>query len=253
MSDNSDSPIGRAFRILEILAAAPEGLSLTEIADASGLVVTTVHRQVGSLVSLGLVRRSNARSFMLGERMWRLATAMTGGTDVAAAAEPILKELVDHFGETAFLARLVGDQVELMITAHPDAQGQAYAQPGRGMPLHAAASGKILLALQTEDFITDYLKLPRQSFTANTKVKEADIRADIARARQRHIAVCENEFDPGILSYASPVHDQRTGLSYALAVFGLAERFSKTSVASVETHLINASNRLSLALRGAKV
>lgn len=249
MSEQDDTPLGRSLRIIELLATAREGLSLTEIATATGLVVTTVHRQLAMLVSVGVVRKANARNFVMGERMLRIAALISGGDDVTALAEPVLRELVDRFGETAFLAKLDGTHGQLMVAALPDTNGQAYAQPGRDMPLYAAASGKILLALQDEEFIARYLKLKRHAYTPNTKTDEAAIRADIATARARHIAVCDNEFDPGILSYASPVLDPITGHSYAMAIFGLADRFGKVSAATVETHLINAAQNLSRRLR----
>lgn len=250
MSEPDDSPIGRAVRILETLAAHPEGLALTEIAAANDLVVATAHRQLATLVGVGMVRKLNTKSFVLGERMWMLASRMTNGADIANAAAPVLKELADRFGETAFLARLVGEDVEVMETCNPTAIGQAFAQPGRGMPLYAAATGKLLLALKDDAFIDAYLKLPRRAFTPNTKLDEADIRADLEQIRRRHIAICDNEFDPGILSYATAVYDQRTRVTYALAIFGLAERFSLINPASLETQLLNAARKLSLSLRG---
>lgn len=249
MSEQDDTPLGRALRIVEILATAPEGRNLTEIAAAADLVVTTAHRQLATLIGVGLVRKTNSRTFVLGERMLRIAALISSGEDVATIAEPVLRQLVDKFGETAFLAKLDGTHVQLMTTILPDANGQAYAQPGRDMPLYAAASGKILLALQDEEFISRYLTLKRHAYTPNTKIDEADIRADIATSRARHIAVCNNEFDPGILSYASPVHDPRTGQSYAIAIFGLAERFGLVSAATVETQLINAAQKISKQLR----
>jgi len=249
MSKPDDSPIGRAVRIVETLAAHPEGLGLSEIAAATDLVVATTHRQLSTLIGIGLVRKLNAKSFGLGERMWILASRMTNGADITHPAVTVLKELADQFGETTFLARLVGTDVEIMETCNPTATGQSYAQPGRGMPLYAAASGKILLAHKDDQFVEDYLKSPRKAYTANTKTDAEDIYAELAEVRRRHIAVCDNEFDPGILSYATAVYDHRTRLTYALAVFGFAERFSSTSFATVETHLLNASRKLSLSLR----
>lgn len=249
MSKPDDSPIGRAVRIVETLAAHPEGLGLSEIAAATGLVVATAHRQLSTLIGIGLVRKLNAKSFGLGERMWILASRMTNGADITHPAVAVLKELADQFGETTFLARLVGADVEIMETCNPTAIGQSFAQPGRGMPLYAAASGKILLAQKDDEYVEDYLKSPRQAYTANTKIDADDIRAELAEVRRRHIAVCNNEFDPGILSYATAVYDHRTRLTYALAVFGVAERFSSISFTTVETHLLNAARKLSLSLR----
>lgn len=249
MNDVDDTPIGRAFRILEILSAHPDGLTLSEVAAAANLVVATVHRQLNTLVSVGAVRKLNSKAFVIGERMWVMASQMTNGADITHSAAPVLKDLADRFGETSFLARLAERNVEVMSTCTPTAFGQSFVQPGRGMPLYAAATGKILLALSPDSFIDDYLTLPRTAFTPNTKVDEADIRAEIAAVRERHVAICNNEFDPGILSYAAAVEDRRTGITYALAVFGLADRFSAIDRTTVETQLLNAAQRMSLSLR----
>ena len=249
MSEVDDTPLGRAFRILEILSSNPDGLTLSEIAASADLVVATVHRQLNTLISVGAVRKLNTKAFVLGERMWIMASKMTNGADITHSAAPILKDLADRFGETSFLARLADRNVEVMSTCTPTAFGQSFVQPGRGMPLYAAATGKILLALSPDSFIDEYLETPRTAFTPNTKVNEADIRAEIIQTRERQIAICNNEFDPGILSYAAAVEDRRTGMIYALAVFGLADRFSTIDRGTVETQLLNAAQRLSLSLR----
>ncbi|SAI19454.1 transcriptional regulator [Bordetella ansorpii] len=243
-----DSPLGRAFRVIELLASHPEGLTLSEVARESGLVVTTAHRQLASLIACGVVRKTQSKSFVAGEALWRIASLMTNGADIVQRAAAILTELADRFGETAFLARLNGHDVEIMTTCTPTAVGKAYAQPGRGMPLYAAASGKVLLAQQDEAFIEEYLKLPRNSFTSRTLIDAADIRAEIDRVRQRRLAICENEFDPGILSYAAPVVDPRTGSVYAIAIFGMAERFGAIPGAQVEAQVLYAAQRLATAL-----
>ncbi|WP_163851811.1 IclR family transcriptional regulator [Pseudooceanicola aestuarii] len=243
-----DTPVGRAFRILEKLSSHPDGLTLSEIAASTDLVVATVHRHLNTLINVGAVRKLNTKAFVLGERMWVMASQMTNGADITHSAAPVLKDLADRFGETSFLARLGDRNVEVMSTCTPTAFGQSFVQPGRGMPLYAAASGKILLALSSDSFVDSYLRQPRKAFTPNTKVAEAEIRAEIRQTRDRQIAICNNEFDPGILSYAAAVEDQRTGLTYALAVFGLADRFSAIERGTVETQLLNAAQRLSLSL-----
>ncbi len=60
MSDQDDSPLGRALRIIELLAGAPEGMTLSEIAAATDLVMTTAHRQLATLTALGVVRKTKA-------------------------------------------------------------------------------------------------------------------------------------------------------------------------------------------------
>lgn len=245
-----DTPMGRAIRLVEILASAPDGMTLTELAAAADLGMTTAHRQLATLQSLGLVAKGAGKSFAVGPRMHRIAALLAQGRDVAVLAAPVLHDLANRFGETAFLARLDGSHVQIVASALPNAEGQAYVQPARDMPLYAAASGKILLALQDDGFIADYLTFARHAYTPQTKTSAEAIRADIADARARHIAVCDDEFDPGILSFATALRDARTAEPYALAVFGLKERFGRIDRASIETALIAAGQKLARALRG---
>lgn len=250
VNDLDDSPIGRAFRLVEVLARNPEGQTLSEIALEAGLVVTTAHRQLNTLVNCGIAKKTAGKSFVPGDRLWSIVSNMTKGADIAQKADPILQELADRFGETAFLARLNGHDVEIMSVCTPTGLGRQYAQPGRGMPLYATSSGKVLLALQSPEFIEDYLRLPRRGFTPDTITDSDALRSHLATVSERQFAVCNNEFDPGILSYAAAVIDPRTSNAYSIAVFGMAERFSQIAASTTETQIVYAAQRLASSLNG---
>ena len=68
--------------------------------------------------------------------------------ETPAAVEPSVRPLLDgltaRFKETAFLAKLTGQEVRSVAMRVPDSESQSYVQPGRVMPVHAAASAKAL-------------------------------------------------------------------------------------------------------------
>ena len=73
VSDLNDRPRGRYVRILETVAAARTGLTLTEIAQELGLRAGAVHRLVRNLADLDLLREpAGSKSYLPGPRLQNL-------------------------------------------------------------------------------------------------------------------------------------------------------------------------------------
>jgi DNA-binding IclR family transcriptional regulator len=238
--------LGRYARVLETLAAAPDGLNLTELGAATGLPRGTLHRLVGSLREVGYVApRGGRKIYGLGPRLMRLLHLGAAPASISALARPLLADLAARFGETAYLAKLTGHRVESVVMAAPDTGGQTFVQPGRVMPMHASSSGKAIFAFQDDALVDAALAEPRRRFTENTVVEEAAVRADLARVRRQGYAVCVNELDPGVASYACPVHLHGIGVIYAVGLVGLQQRASRFDIADIIAGLRAAAGEIS--------
>ena len=245
-SGKNDSPLGRYVRILESVATARTGLTLTEIARELDLQAGTVHRLLRGLVDLGLLcTRAGSKSYVAGPRLRNLLHMTLDTAEYSGLAQSVLDRLVDEFGETAHLARLNGDYAESVLMKQPMGSDRTFVQPGRRLPLHAAASGKAILAFQDEDFITRYLARPRVRYTELTKVDGAEIRREISRIREEGMAVCENELDAGVLSYGHPVPAGGGHVLYSVGITGLADRFHLVARTRISERLSEAAANLS--------
>ena len=245
-AERNDSPLGRYVRILESVAAARTGLTLTEIAQELDLQAGTVHRLLRGLVDLGLLRtRAGSKSYVPGPRLRDLLHMTINRAEYSGLAQSSLDRLVEEFGETAHLARLNGDCAESVLMKQPLGSDRAFVQPGRRLPLYAAASGKAILAFQDEGFITRYLTRPRVRYTDRTRVDEAEIRLEMARIREDGIAVCENELDAGVLSYGHPVRAGDGHVLYSIGITGLADRFHLVARTKISQRLSEAAADLS--------
>jgi len=250
MPDPNDTPIGRYARILEALAQAPEGLNLTQIATATNLQMAAAHRLMSSLTSVGFAERlGKKKAFVLGPLVHRLFHLGVAPRSVILVAEPILHDLVAQFGETAFLAKLTAGHVESVAMEMPEERNRAFVQPGRIMPMHAAASAKAILAFQDEVLISRVLAEPRSAFTPDTKIQEADIRAELDDIRQDGFAICDNELDPGVLNYAVPVFIGDNQVHYSIGISGLPERLRVYDQSDLRAALQKAAHTLSQALK----
>ncbi len=235
--------------VLDTLAAANGGLTLTEIMQATGLPQGTVHRLIVALLDVGYIEPLEGRKvYGLAPRLLRMLHLGTPAQVIANLVEPELDLLVHHFGETAFIAKLAGHEAISVAMAVPDSHGQSYVQPGRVMPVHATASGKVIFAFQEKPFIDEVLSTPRQKFTDNTIVDEADIRADLEKTIRQGFAICAEELDPGIYSYACPIHLEGAGVTYSVGLVGLSERLQLFPLEEIISYLRSSAEKLSVLL-----
>ena len=241
--------LSRYAAVLDAIAARPDGLSLTETMQATGLPRGTLHRLLAALQEVGyLANRDSRKIYVLGPRLVRLLHLGVSCASADMAAKPILDGLVEKLGETAFLARLAGDRVESSATAVPSREGQSHVHPGRDMPIHAAASAKAIFAFQEAALIERALERPRVRYTEDTRVDAADVRRDLETVRHKGYAVCANELDPGVLSYAAPVTVDGAGVLYSVGVVGLSARLARYTEAQLAGDLRAAARSISARL-----
>ncbi|MFZ0457309.1 MAG: IclR family transcriptional regulator C-terminal domain-containing protein [Rhodoplanes sp.] len=187
------------------MAQASRALPLAEIGERTGLPQATVYRLVHALLHVGFLAPGERRKhYVVGPRLLRLLCAAMPRGAVRQLAQPILEQLASDFGETAYIAKLEGAEVETLAVALPGSERQAFVQPGRSMPFHAAASAKAILAFADDRLVDEVLAKPHARYTARTKTTEHEIAAELATIRQQGFAVCDQELDPGVLR-AMPV------------------------------------------------
>lgn len=247
---HTETPLARYARILEVLTSAPSGMSLTQVAQAANLQASTAHRLIGSLCDIGfLARQGDRRTYVLGPRLLRLCNLAVAPASVISMATPELHELVRRHSETAYLARLNGTTVESIAFATPTEGGRTFVQPGRVMPFHAAASAKAIFAFQDPHVVNELLAGSHQRFTENTRTDPAEILRDLETVRVEGIATCDNELDPGVLSYAVPVRGGDGRVTYAIGISGLSAGLREQPVGDIRDSLQRASRVLGAKLQ----
>ncbi len=245
----SDTPLSRYVRLLEAIAGAPGGMTLTELATAAGLQPASTHRLVAGLRETGLLSRAEgSRTYRAGPRLRRLAELAVGPPTLADLAGPELDELVGLHAETAFLARLEGSEVISVAMATPTGGERAFVQPGRIMPFHASTSARAIFAFQPAEVVERMLARPLPRLTPHTRTDPEAIRRDLAEVRAQGFAEGDSELDPGVMSYAVPVFGPGGSVRHALGICGLSSRLRAASAAPIRDSLLRASRTLAAKL-----
>jgi DNA-binding IclR family transcriptional regulator len=195
----------RMFTVLETCAASSEPLSLTEVAQRTGMPKSTLHRVCWGLVEHGMLEHGDG-GFRIGTRLFVLGSRNPGLRRLRSLAMPYLQALVARSGWVVNLA-IRADRhaliVEEVFGGHPKSVAH---MGGERMPLHATAIGKALLSgLEPGelDALVGARLLP--AFTRRTIVRPDVLRGSVLRTRATGVAYSHEEFRMGTSGVASPV------------------------------------------------
>jgi IclR family acetate operon transcriptional repressor len=214
--------ISRAFEVLEALAEhGPMGLS--RLAERTGLPLTTVHRLVGTLTSLGYVRPGEGKEYSLGPGLIHLGERAS--RMVARWAMPHLSLLVDELGETANLAMLDGDRIVYVAQVPSRHSMRMFTEVGRSVHPHCTAVGKALLArLPDTDVLALIARTGLPAKTEHTIITPEALRTALDGVRATGYAVDDGEQEIGVRCVAVALDEP--SLALALSVSGPAPRMT---------------------------
>ena len=234
----------RAVQVLDALAEGGE-LGTTDVAKRTGISASTVSRQLGTLVRLGLVEHVPASGrYRLGIRVLRLANAVLGRLNVRDVARPRLEALVAEVGETATLS-IPGDNDAITVDFVPSKHYlQGVTQLGRPSVGHASSAGKVMLAFGD-------VPLPRgklASYAPRTITDPVALAAEIERVRERGWAEAVDEREVGLSAIAAPVWGASGELAAVVALQGPTSRFDEATMHAALPRLLECVRAISVAL-----
>jgi DNA-binding IclR family transcriptional regulator len=211
--------VARALSILVDVAREADGLTAREIADRQGLRLPTTYHLVHTLISEGFLVRGDGRRLRLGRHAATLGAAFDWQSVPQQTLGPIMRQLVDATGETAYISGWRNGGVEVLGSATGrHAITVSGLRSGSAADPHARASGKLLLAYLPEPARRSFLaRQPLERRTPRTLVDEADLEQEFATIRHQGYATDLEEYQLGVCCIAVPVDAGRSPFVIALS------------------------------------
>lgn len=148
MGTETSQTLDRGLRVLELLSAHPEGLSVTDIAAELDVGRTVVYRLVATLDQHGFLRRSSDGRCRLGIAALSLARQIQ--PMLRDAAVPVLRRLADTLGATAHLTLLDGSDGLVVAVVEPArADVHVALRVGSRHPAERSIAGRAALSSRT--------------------------------------------------------------------------------------------------------
>lgn len=215
----------KAQRVLDLYSPARPEWGVGEVARECGWPPSSTHLLLSSLAQMGLLHRTLTGRYRLGFKLHRLSQILLHNTPWREVVAGELRALGAQTGETTYAAALDGDQL-VTVAAFPGAHRHALApaQLSEEPPLHASATGKVLLAFR---LLQGGQVLPRRlpRLTPQTITTRAALSAELEAVRARGAAFNLEETGEGLCSVAAPVHNHNGEVIAAVCLLAPAERF----------------------------
>jgi len=239
--------VEKSLRILELLLAAEQELTIGQIVDRTGMHRASVQRALTTLHALGWVERPAVRPvYRLSLRLYALAHVFTRNYDLLARLQPLLVELSVRSRETAHLGILDGWQVlHLGRQESPQRVGVTSPIGSRGWA-HTSGMGKALLAGRPDAFLHAYIAatgLP--GLTAHSLTTPEAFLAEMAMVRSQGYSIDDEEDSIGVrcLGAALPVAHGPAVL--AVSITGPSPRFTQQCAHEFAPALLDLISRVS--------
>lgn len=145
MAAETSQTLDRGLRVLDVLASAPGGLTVTELAGQLGVNRTVVYRLVSTLELHALLRKDSRGRLHVGLGVLHLASAVQPVLRDLAA--PVLRHLAESTGCTAHLTVADGGEALALAVVEPSwTDFHVGYRVGARHPLGRGAAGKAILA-----------------------------------------------------------------------------------------------------------
>jgi IclR family acetate operon transcriptional repressor len=238
--------VGRAIRVLELVAEHPGQLGVSELGRRIGVHKATAFRLVSTLAQAGLLERQPGTDhYRPGFGLVRLATTALADLDVVRRARPVLEALADRTQETVNLGVLEGLEV---VNVDQVAGSHAVLNVnwvGKRTPLHCTSNGKVLLAHLPEDHWDLVMTGPLERRTPRTVTDPETLRRQLLQARSRGYAYTVEELEEGLNAVAAPVRGPGGEVTAAVSVAGPAYRVTPERVPELARAVVDAGAEIS--------
>src|SRR5216110_2952086 len=169
------SSVANAIRLLTSFSGEEDELGITTLAGRLRLAKSTVHRLAATLTGAGFLEQNDETGkYRLGLALFELGSLVRRRMDVADAARQKLRELLEMTGETVQLAIIDHHSVLYVYEMESRRAIRMAAAVGARAPLHCTAVGKVLLAAQSEEYVTQVVDLGLKAFTPKTIVRREE-------------------------------------------------------------------------------
>lgn len=221
-------PVLKALRVLAALGDAGRELRLAEVVQLVKLPKATVYKYLKTLCESGFVSYDTLEdSYWLGARAWSLGRTVDPSLRVRELAQPLMRELRDHCGETVNLGVLNGQDVVYLEMVQSRQTLRMQATIGAHDPAYSTALGKAMLAFLPAETWPRHIPTRLAPRTRNTHTSPDALRRDLVAIRKRGYSIDNAENEEGAWCVGAPIQDQDGSVIAGLSISAVASRVSR--------------------------
>ncbi len=241
----------KIVRVIELLATSSQGVTLKTVQQALGLHKGTAFRILRALESHRVAARNEDGTFVLGNRVLWWATCYRQKRDLSKLVRPHLEKLRDLTSETAAFSIMMGNQTVVVDQAVSPYATSTRFDIGFSAPLHAGATGRVMLAHLNPERRRDLTSQRLERITERTITDKRRFEQELNKCLTQGFAFSEGERLIGTSSIAAPILGPEKEVLGVISVTGPSVRLTRRRCKSVASTLLKETRLLTQQLNKA--
>jgi IclR family transcriptional regulator, acetate operon repressor len=197
--------VRRTLAVLEMLAGADQGLSLSEIARRLDVnknialrILTTLEEETY------LHRHAETKHYFAGFKVSNLGLRVLSRTRLYQQCQPMVRQLAEECGELVLLSVMDRDEPRWVMAAVGERR-RLQVDPVSPLAPHATATGKAWLSTLPDEEVARRVEGRLDPLTPFTVTTLPALLAQLAVARETGVALSDQENEAGIAAVATPI------------------------------------------------
>jgi DNA-binding IclR family transcriptional regulator len=201
---------------------------LKSLAERTGMHPAKIHRYLVSFARMGYVRQDPATArYRLGPSAVRLGQAALAAVPVVGLARPVLRDLVERFDRTAFLALWTQAGPRVVLQQRETASLAIAAHVGSLFPILTSSTGRTFAAWLPPEDTASRLVAEFAALTAwpvpGCPRNPSEAAEHFAEIRARRMERATGQLGVGIHGLSAPVFDGRDRICAVISMLGHAD------------------------------
>ncbi|WP_205529026.1 IclR family transcriptional regulator [Microbacterium halotolerans] len=198
----------RVLSVLDVFDQEHLVLTLSEISRRAGLSLSTTHRLVGELKEWGALDRRDDGKYTIGLRVLELGSLEPQGLRLRTVALPYLSDLHSAIAADVMLSVRDGTDIVYVESLRSRRGAPVLTRFGGRWPMHATATGQVLLAHAPLEVQNKVLGSDLRRFTAKTCTDGGDLRRRLGDIRGAGYTIVDEAITTGAVAIAVPIFGQ---------------------------------------------
>lgn len=210
----------RVLDIFELFTGDKDSFTLTDIAKALNMPISSTYQILQNMLNRGYLESdSTGKHFHLGNKIFEIRVQHRKNTTLPAEFFQVAGKMSQDLNENVLLGVRSGDKVVYIAEKQASQPFRLSSNIGSVLPLHASASGKMLLCrLSEEELAALYPYDNLETFTPKTISNLKDLKAELVKVKAKEIAYNFGESVEGLHCIAGPIYDLEGNVVASISV-----------------------------------
>lgn len=199
-------PTARVLNILELLAATPEGLTLTEIAEAIDAPKSSILPFIHTLAQRKFIfQDKNTNKYSIGIASFCVGSAYTSNMNALEFIKSEMKYIVKKTNEICQMGIMDRGQVLYVAKVDSDDPIRIISSVGKRIPAYCTALGKAMLCQMKKEQLMELYPEGLIPFTSKTITDFDELEKQLEKVRETNIATEFGEANESTYCFSTPL------------------------------------------------